>query len=102
MVKIETTPEIKKADNQGELKALLEKNLELQQKNLDLNEEILERVKYIKRYVFWKKLLNWIVWILIIITTIISIFYLPTLVRDLQNQVQSMTGGTVTPGLLGF
>jgi len=87
-----------KVDNRAEIQALLEKNLEISQKNLELSEEILTKVKYIKRYIFWKKVMAIIIWILIILSTVASVYYLPILMNQLQGQVKSM----VTPGLLGF
>jgi hypothetical protein len=90
------TPE--KIADEAELKILLKKNLEMAQKNLELSEDILTRVKYIRRYVFWKKVMSAILWILIILSTIISLLYLPAWIKDLQSQIQTM----ITPGLIGF
>ena len=45
---LSTTPE--KINGNSELKTLLEKNLEL-------SEEILTKVKYVKRYIFWKRVI---------------------------------------------
>ncbi len=86
------------ADNNLELKALLEKNLTLAQKNLEMSEEILTKVSYVRRYIFWKKVMGVILWIFIIVSTAASFFYLPTLVKDLQGRIQT----SITPGLIGF
>ena len=80
---------------------MLEKNLEIAQKNLEVSEGILICAKTVKRYLFWKKVTGIVVWTFIILSTVASIFYIPTLIGQVQNQVQSMSGG-VTPGLLGF
>ncbi|MEI7620722.1 MAG: hypothetical protein WCJ57_04110, partial [Candidatus Falkowbacteria bacterium] len=94
-----TTPE--NIDNNADLKALLEKNLEIAQKNLEVSEGILICAKTVKSYLFWKKVTGIVVWVFIILSTAASIFYLPTLIGQVQSKVQSMSGG-VTPGLLGF
>lgn len=93
MKKDESPVESKETIDTASLKALLE----IGQKNLALNEEILAKVKYVKRYIFWKKVFSVTVWILIIASTVASLLYLPPLIRNLQDQIQ-----TVTPGLLGF
>jgi len=87
-----------KVDNNLELKALLEKNLALTQKNLELSEELLAKISYVRRYIFWKKVMGVILWIFIILSTVVSLLYLPTWIKDLQGQMQSM----ITPGLIGF
>lgn len=87
--------------NETDIKTLLEKNLEVAQKNLEVSEGILVCAKTVKRYLFWKKVTSIAIWTLIILSTLAGIFYLPTFVGQLQSQVQSMGGG-VTPGLLGF
>ncbi|MFA4943054.1 MAG: hypothetical protein WC564_05480 [Patescibacteria group bacterium] len=96
---LKTTSE--KIDTPYDLRLLLEKNLEISQKNLELSENILTRVKYVKRYIFWKQVFSVAVWVLIILSTVVSFIYLPPLIKGLQNQVQSMIGGT-TSGLSGF
>lgn len=86
-----------KADNNLEIKALLEKNLEIAQKNLEVSEGILVCATAVKRYIFWKKFSAIVIWTFIILSTVVSLFYVPTLIKDLQNQMT-----TVTPGLIGF
>ncbi len=88
-------------DSNADIRSLLEKNLEVAQKNLEVSEGILVCAKTVKRYLFWKKVTSIFIWTIIILSTLASIFYLPTFVGQLQSQVQSMGGG-VTPGLLGF
>lgn len=87
-----------KVDSNLEIKVLLEKNLALTQKSLELSKELLTKVSYVRRYIFWKKVMGVILWIFIILSTLISLLYLPTWIKDIQGQVQSM----ITPGLLGF
>ena len=86
---LSTTPE--KINGNSELKTLLEKNLEL-------SEEILTKVKYVKRYIFWKRVMGIIFWTFIIFSIVASIIYLPPLIRQLQSQIQTMISG-VTSGL---
>lgn len=88
-------------NNNADIKILLEKNLEIAQKNLEVSEGILICAKAVKSYLFWKKVAGVVIWTLIIFSTIASIFYIPTLIDQVQNQVQSIGIG-VTPGLLGF
>jgi len=92
MAKKEETPIASEPlDDHAALKALLEKNIEL-------SEEILAKVKYVKRYIFWKRVMSVIFWLFIILSTVASIFYLPPLIAQLQGQIQSMISGA-TSGL---
>lgn len=84
-------------NNQELLKDLLQKNLEIAQKNLEVSEGILVCAKYVKRYIFWKRVAGITLWVLILVSTIGSLFYLPILIKGLQTQMT-----TVTPGLIGF
>ncbi len=65
-----------------------ERDLLLRQ--IELSEEILERVKYIKRYVIWQRVFGWLKFFLILIPIIISLFYLPPLIRQLQGTYQEV------------
>lgn len=86
-------------DSNADIRSLLEKNLEVAQKNLEVSEGILVCAKTVKRYLFWKKVTSIFIWTIIILSTLASIFYLPTFVGQLQSQVQSMGGVTSIPGL---
>jgi len=89
--KEETSIAPESLDDHAALKALLEKNIEL-------SEEILVKVKYVKSYIFWKRVMSVIFWLFIILSTILSVVYLPPLIAQLQDQIQSMISG-VTSGL---
>jgi hypothetical protein len=78
-------------DNNQELKDLLQKNLEIAQKNLEVSEGILICTKYIKRYIFWKRVAGITLWVLILVSTVGSLFYLPTLIKELQTQMTTVT-----------
>jgi len=87
--KEETSIASEPLNDHAELKALLEKNLEL-------SEEILTKVKYVKRYIFWKRVMGVIFWAFIIFSIITSIIYLPPLIRQLQDQIQTMISGVTS------
>jgi hypothetical protein len=77
-----------KYDNSGEeryndLKELLEKNIKT-------NEEVLEKVKYIKGYITWQRVFSVIKILLIIIPLALGAIFLPPLVKDLLAQYQSL------------
>lgn len=97
-MKKEEVPIIPEDINTDDLKSLLKESLAVAQKNLEVSEGILVCAKKVKSYLFWKKVTSAIIWTFIIVSTLASIFYLPTFISQIQSQVQS----SVTPGLLGF
>lgn len=84
MAKKEETPIASEPlDDSAALKALLEKNIEL-------SEEILAKVKYVKSYIFWKRVMGITMLIFIILSSVLSLFFLPPLIQQLQGQVQDL------------
>lgn len=54
----------------------------LLEKNIALSQEVLESVKYVKRYIRWQKVFGWIKVLIIAIPIIWGILYLPPLLDD--------------------
>jgi len=77
---LETKPETKVNDD---LRELLTRQIEL-------NEKILEKVKYIKKYIVWQKIFSWIKFFLILIPLLVGLFYLPPLLKQLTQTYQSV------------
>jgi hypothetical protein len=69
-----------------EIKKLVEKNLEV-------SEEILKTVKYVKNYVFWARVYGFVKVLIIVIPLAIGIIYLPPLIKELFGQYQSALTG---------
>jgi len=65
-----------------ELKSLLERNLSISQ-------EILDITKYIKGYIFWRKIMGFIQLVLIIVPILLAIFYLPPFLESLMDKLPS-------------
>jgi len=84
---MENTPEPKPNDD---LRELLTRQIEL-------SEKVLEKVKYIKRYVIWQKVFGWVKLFLILIPLLIGLFYLPPLLKQLTQTYQDIlsTQGSV-------
>jgi hypothetical protein len=79
-------PEIK-LEPELDLRALIEKNI-------SLNEEVLERVKYIRSYVHWQKI--WAVakvTLFIVVPIILGYIYLPPLIQEISNFYGGILGG---------
>ena len=81
-------------DNNFNLPSSPGSNLEeLISRNIKLNEEILHKVKYIKRYIIWQQIWGWLKFFLILIPLILAAVYLPPLLKqvtDNYNQVMNL------------
>ena len=64
----------------------------LLQKNLELNQRIYEMVKSIKSYIFWQRIFGVLKILIIVIPIIVGIIYLPPLFKQVINQYQSLLG----------
>ncbi|MBD3247778.1 hypothetical protein GF382_00625 [Candidatus Falkowbacteria bacterium] len=71
---------------------------DLIKKNLEVGSEILETVRYIKRYVVWMKIWGVIKVLIILIPLMIGFLYLPPLLNNLYGQYKSLLGDA---GVLG-
>jgi len=81
-------------EEQSELKKLLAENLRY-------NKAIYADTQKIRRYMFWRMIIN-IVWIIIIILPIIvAIIWLPPLLGNFISQYENVVGGTGTTDLGG-
>jgi hypothetical protein len=70
-------------DNKKEEPYKQEVDLEkLLKKNLVISQEILDLSRYIRKYVFWKKITGIIRVIIILIPIILGIIYLPPIIED--------------------
>ena len=67
-----------------------EKIEELIRKNGELNKEILAMTKYIKKYVFWQKIMGWLKLALIAIPIIFAFVYLPPFLKDIYELFQPL------------
>jgi hypothetical protein len=63
---------------------------DLIRKNLETSEEILSLTKYIKRYVFWQRIIGWAKIVLISIPIILAIVYLPPFLEGFSDSVQEL------------
>jgi len=73
-------------DYNKELKALLEKNLAL-------TEEIHAMTHKINRYIGFQKIMSAVYFLIIVVPIILSIIYLPPLLKNLVGQYQGALGG---------
>ena len=71
-------------NNKKNKEADLEKLL---QKNLAVSQEILDISRYIKKYVFWRKIIGLIKFLVIVIPIILGIIYLPPIIEDSLNNL---------------
>jgi len=78
-----------------DIKSLLEKNLELTQ-------EIHGMMRSVKRYMLWQRIIGIIYFLLIVVPIIISIIYLPPLLKNLFGQYQQILNGESGTILEGF
>jgi hypothetical protein len=74
-------------DNKQEEQKQEEVSLEkLLKQNLIISQEILDISKYIKRYVFWKRIIGFVQVFLILVPIILGIIYLPPMIeKGLEN-----------------
>jgi hypothetical protein len=63
---------------------------ELIGQNLELSEEILRLTKYIKKYVFWQKIMGWLKFFLIAIPIALAIIYVPPFLEKAMNSLQEV------------
>lgn len=83
---IETTKEpVMPLDYNKELKELLEKNLAL-------TEEIHEMTHKIKRYISFQKFMSAVYFLIIVVPIILSIIYLPPLLKNIFSQYGNAIG----------
>ena len=101
VVTVEPTVAVKKDTSPEALRELLEKNLKWSQ-------IIYEQTRKINSKLFWKSVSGWAMFfLLVVLPTAFSIWYLPTLMRTLQSRYQPIlsmigAGGKTTPaGALG-
>jgi len=63
---------------------------ELVKKNLEVTNDIHEIAIYVKKYIFWQKIFGVLKLFFIIVPIIISIIYLPPLLKQLLAQYESI------------
>lgn len=92
------------SDNKDdELKNLIKKNIKL-------SEDIHEIAVYVKKYIFWSKIFSIFKLFIIIIPLILSIIYLPPLLRQVLDQYEKISSSVdsipniekLSPDLLKF
>jgi hypothetical protein len=71
-----------------EIKKIIEKNLEV-------SEEILKTVKYIRSHIFWSRVYGTIKFLLIVVPLVLGLIYLPPLIKDLFGSYQSALTGDI-------
>ena len=67
--------------NSLELKELIQRNINLSQKTLDLT-------VYIKKYIFFQKVFAWIKFFVILVPIVLAIVYMFPIFRSISNQFQ--------------
>jgi hypothetical protein len=65
--------------NNSDLKKLIEKNI-------DLNQEILDSVVYIKKYIYLQKIISWVKIFVIVVPIILAALYLAPIFKDISVQ----------------
>ena len=73
-------------DQNKSIKKLLEKNFEM-------TEEVYKLVKKTNRYLFWQQVFGALKLILIVIPIVLSVIYLPPLMKEIFKQYQDLLGG---------
>jgi hypothetical protein len=96
--------EIKSQNNQGPLRANTEGQYdfeirELLKKNLQLTEEIHAYTRKIKKYMAWQRLVSVFYFIIIVGPIILSIFFLPPIIKSWFGQYQSLLGSAASSSL---
>lgn len=64
----------------------------LLKENLALNEEIYKMVKKINRFVIWQRVFGFLKLLIIVLPIVLGILYLPSILKDLLAQYQSILG----------
>ncbi len=65
---------------------------ELLQKNMELTEEIYKMTKKIKNYITFQKIVSAFYFIIIVVPIVLSIIYLPPLLKSIFSQYQDVLG----------
>ena len=73
-----------KQNQQNKEEADLEKLLK---QNLTISQEILDISRYIKKYVFWKKVIGLVKVFIILVPIILGIIYLPPIIEDSLDNI---------------
>lgn len=81
------------AEEAGQVKKLLEKNIKL-------TEEILKKTKYIKRYVIMSQILGFFKILIIVVPIVLGIIYLPSLLKNAYSQYQELLGVSEKAGAI--
>ncbi|MFA6393612.1 MAG: hypothetical protein WCW25_01955 [Patescibacteria group bacterium] len=66
---------------------------ELLERNLALTEEIYKMTKSVKNYINFQKVMSVIYFLLIVVPIILSVIYLPPLLKGIFSQYESVLGG---------
>ncbi|MEK7097501.1 MAG: hypothetical protein AAB906_01495 [Patescibacteria group bacterium] len=74
----------------------------LLEKNLELTQEIHGMMKSVKRYMLWQRIMGIIYFLLIVVPIVLSILYLPPLMKNLFGQYQQILNGESGTILEGF
>ena len=90
-----------KEENEPVTDARIRENMrELLEKNLEINQEILKKTKYIKRFVIAQQIFGVIKLLLIVVPIVLGIMYLPSLFKSIQPMFDQTLG--VYQELLGM
>lgn len=75
----------KESINNDDLRKLLEKNIEI-------SNELLEASKYIKGFIFWRKIISFVQVLIIAIPIILALIYVPPFLESLVELLDRITG----------
>ena len=56
------------------------------EKNINLNQEVLDLVVYIKKYIYFQKVISWVKILVIAVPIFLAILYLTPIFRDISVQ----------------
>lgn len=70
------------------------------EENLRLTQEIHVMTKKMKSYITFQKVMSFIYFIIIVVPIVLSIIYLPPLLKNIFSQYQEVLGGGSIQGLL--
>jgi hypothetical protein len=90
-----------KENQQNKNEANKEVDLEkLLKQNLAVSQEVLSISKYIKRYIFWKRIIGLIQLFIILIPIILGVIYLPPIIEDglktINNNLNNSASGIIS------
>ncbi|MCF7795198.1 hypothetical protein K9M50_02475 [Patescibacteria group bacterium] len=80
---------LNKMNNQDQQKNQEIELEKLLKKNLAISQEVLSISKYVKKYIFWKKIIGIAKIVIIVVPIVLGIIYLPPMIEDAVENINS-------------